>query len=102
MLLDPHDFDVVWRHICTCAAADQGAGALIPSFAGRKDGGNWVVDVQPEKICVKSRVPKGKGFRCLKKSEFYREWKDLVSTGVSTRGRNQVVWDMFDRYFTQR
>lgn len=97
MLLDPNDFEQVWEHIAACARRDQEEGNLIESFARR--GGNRIEDVQPEKIRVRSLRPKGKGFRCLPKSQFRDEWEKLVRGGSSSDVHDQIVWDMLERYF---
>jgi hypothetical protein len=97
MFLDSNDFESVWQHICACANQDREGEKLIESFDGR--GGNWVTDVQDNEIRVESRVPRGRGFRWLSKSQFRSEWKKLVRTGESIEVRDQVIWDMFCRYF---
>jgi hypothetical protein len=97
MRLDASDFDVVWQHICARAMDDQVQGTLVASFV--KEDGHWIQAVQPERIRVTSRIPRGKGVRSLAKSLFHDEWKKLTSLGFSSHIADQVVWDLFDCYF---
>jgi hypothetical protein len=71
---------------------------LIPSAEGR--GGNWVHDVQRDVIRVRALKPKGDGSpQPLRKSTFYREWKQLTTTGSSSNNVRQVVWDILVECF---
>ncbi len=97
MRLDARNFDTVWQHICARALADQAQGTLIESFT--REDGHWIQAVQPERIRVTSRLPRGKGARSLAKSLFRHEWKKLTSVGVSSHISDQVVWDLLACYF---
>jgi hypothetical protein len=97
MLLDGSDFDAVWQHICARAMADQAQGRLIESFV--REDGHWIQAVHPERICVTSRIPRGKGVRSLAKSLFRLEWKKLTTLGVSSHISDQVIWDLLTCYF---
>jgi hypothetical protein len=97
MRLDASDFDAVWQHMCARAMADQTQGTLIESFV--REDGHWIQAVQPERIRVTSRIPRGKGARSLAKSLFRLEWKKLTSLGVSSHTADQVIWDLLAWYF---
>jgi hypothetical protein len=97
MRLDASDFDAVWQHICARAMADQAQGTLIESFV--REDGHRIQAVQPERIRVTSRIPRGKGARSLAKSLFRLEWKKLTSLGASSHIADQVIWDLFACYF---
>ena len=97
MRLDASDFDAVWQHICARALVDQAQGTLIESFA--REDGHWIQAVQPERIRVTSRVPRGKGVRSLAKSLFRQEWKKLTSLGFSSHIADPVIWDLLACYF---
>jgi hypothetical protein len=97
MRLDASDFEPVWQHICAPAMADQAQGTLIESFV--KEDGHWIQAVQPERIRVTSRIPRGKGSRSLEKSLFRLEWKKLTSLRVSSHIVDQVIGDLLAWYF---
>jgi hypothetical protein len=97
MRLDARDFEAVWQHMCACALADQAQGTLIASFV--KEDGHWIQAVQPERLRVTSRIPRGKGARALEKALFRLEWKKLTSLGVSSHIADQVIWDLLAWYF---
>jgi hypothetical protein len=97
MRLDASNFDAVWQHICARAMVDLEQGTLIESFT--REDGHWIQAVQPERIRVRSRISRGKGFRSLAKPLFRHEWKKLTSLGFSSHISDQVIWDMFDCYF---
>jgi hypothetical protein len=97
MRLDAGDFEVVWQHMCARAMTDQAQGTLIESFV--KEDGHWIQAVQPERIRVTSRIPRGKGARALGKALFHLEWKKLTSLGVSSHIADQVIWDLLAWYF---
>ena len=59
MRLDASDFEAVWQHMCARALVDQAQGTLIASFV--REDGHWIQAVQPERIRVTSRIPRGKG-----------------------------------------
>jgi hypothetical protein len=71
MRLDAGDFEAVWQHLCARALADHAHGTLIASFV--KEDGHWIQAVQPERLRVTSRLPRGKGARSLAKSLFHLE-----------------------------
>jgi hypothetical protein len=97
MRLDASDFDTVWQHICARAMVDQEQGTLIESFV--REDGHWIQAVEPERIRVTSRIPRGKGARSLARSLFRLEWKKLTSLGMSSHIADQVIWDLFACYF---
>ena len=97
MRLNTGDFEAVWQHMSVRALEDHAQGTLIESFV--KEDGHWIQAVQPERIRVTSRIPRGKGARSLQKSLFHLEWKKLTSLGVSSHAADQVVWDLLARYF---
>jgi hypothetical protein len=97
MLLDASDFESVWQHMCAHALIDQAQGTLIASFV--KEDGHWIRAVQPERLRVTSRLPKGTGARALAKSQFRLEWKKLTSLGVSSHIADQAIWDLLAWYF---
>jgi hypothetical protein len=97
MRLDARDFEAVWQHMCARALVDQAQGILIESFV--KEDGHWIQAVQPERIRVISRLPRGKGARSLAKTLFHLEWKKLTSLGVSLHIADQVIWDLLAWYF---
>jgi hypothetical protein len=97
MRLDASDFDAVWQHICARAMADQAQGTLIESFT--REDGHWIQAVQPERIRVTSRIPRGKGVRSLAQSLFRDEWKKLTSLGFSSHITDQGIWDLLTCYF---
>lgn len=97
MRLDADDFEAVWQHLCAGARADQAQGTLIESFV--KEDGHWIQAVQPQRIRVTSRIPRGKGARSLAKALFHLEWKKLTSLGVSSHIADQVIWDLLAWYF---
>ena len=97
MRLDASDFEAVWQHMCARALADQAQGTLIASFV--REDGHWIRAVQPERIRVTSRLPRGKGARALEKSLFRLEWKKLTSLGVSLHIADQAIWDLLAWYF---
>lgn len=97
MRLDASNFDVVWQHMCARALADRAQGTMIESFV--REDGHWIEAVQPERLRVTSRIPRGKGPRSLAKSLFHLEWKKLTSLGVSSHTADQVVWDLLTWYF---
>jgi hypothetical protein len=97
MRLDASDFEAVWQHICARALADQEQGTLIESFV--REDGHWIQAVQPERIRVTSRIPRGKGVHSLAKSLFHLEWKKLTSLGMSSHIADQVIWDLLAWYF---
>jgi hypothetical protein len=97
MRLDGSDFEAVWQHICARATEDHAHNTLITSFV--KEDGHWIHAVQPERLRVTSRVPRGKGARALEKSLFHLEWKKLTSLGVSSHIADPVIWDLLAWYF---
>jgi len=97
MRLDAHDFDAVWQHVCARAQVDHAQGTLIASFV--REDGHWIQAVQPERLRVTSRLPRGKGARSLAKSLFQLEWKKLTSLGVSSQVADPAVWDLLAWYF---
>ena len=97
MRLDASNFAAVWQHLCARALADHAQGTLIASFV--KEDGHWIQAVQPERIRVISRIPRGKGARSLQKSLFHLEWKKLTSLGVSSHMADPAVWDLLAWYF---
>ena len=97
MRLDAGDFEAVWQHMCARALADHAQGTLIASFV--KEDGHWIQAVQPERLRVTSRLPRGKGARALSKALFHLEWKKLTSLGVSSHIADQVIWDLLTCYF---
>jgi len=97
MRLDAGDFEAVWQHLCARAMADHAHGTLIASFV--KEDGHWIQAVQPERLRVTSRIPRGKGARALGKSQFRLEWKKLTSLGVSSHMPDPAVWDLLAWYF---
>ena len=68
MRLDASDFEAVWQYLCTRALMDHAQGTLIESFI--REDGHWIQAVQPERIRVTSRLPRGKGVRSLAKPLF--------------------------------
>jgi hypothetical protein len=80
MRLDAGDFEAVWQHMCARALADHAQGTLIASFV--KEDGHWIQAVQPERLRVTSRIPRGKGGRALAKSLFHLEWKKLTTSAA--------------------
>ena len=97
MRLDARDFDAVWQHLWARALVDQAQGTLIESFV--REDGHWIQAVQPERLRITSRIPKGKGGRSLAKSLFHLEWKKLTSLGVSLHIADQAIWDLWAWYF---
>jgi hypothetical protein len=97
MRLDASDFEAVWQHMCACAMADHAQGTLITSFV--KEDGHWIQAMQPERLRVTWRIPRGKGARALEKSLFRLEWKKLTSLGVSSHIADPVIWDLLAWYF---
>jgi hypothetical protein len=97
MHLDGSDFGAVWQYMCARALVDQAQGTLITAFV--REDGHWIQAVQPERIRVTSRIPRGKGARSLAKSLFQLEWKKLTSLGMSSHIADQVVWDLLAWYF---
>jgi hypothetical protein len=97
MRLDARDFEAMWQHMCARALADHAQGTLIASFV--KEDGHWIQAVQPERLRVTSRLPRGKGARALAKSLFHLEWKKLTSLGVSSHIADPVIWDLLAWYF---
>ena len=97
MRLDASDFEAVWQHICTRALMDHEQGTLIESFV--KEDGHWIQAVQPERIRVTSRLPRGKGVRSLAQSLFRDEWKKLTRLGCSSHIADQAIWDLLAWYF---
>ena len=71
MRLDAGDFEAVWQHMCARALADHAQGTLIASFV--KEDGHWIQAVQPERLRVTSRIPRGKSARALPKALFPRD-----------------------------
>ena len=97
MRLDAGDVEAVWQHLCARALVDHAQGTLMTSFV--KEDGNWIQAVQPERLRVTSRIPRGKGARALGKSLFRLEWKKLTSCGVSSHIADPVIWDLLAWYF---
>ena len=97
MRLDAGDFEAVWQHLCARALVDQAQGTLIASFV--REDGHWIQAVEPERIRVTSRIPKGRGARALAKALFRLEWKKLTSLGASSHIADQAIWDLFAWYF---
>jgi hypothetical protein len=97
MHLDANDFEAVWQHICARPMADHALGTRIASFV--KEAGHWIQAVQPERLRVTSRIPRGKGARTLEKSLFHLEWKKFTSRGVSSHMADPAVWDLLAWYF---
>ena len=97
MRLDASDFEVVWQHICARALVDQEQSTLIESFV--REDGHWIQAVQPERIRVTSRLPRGKGVRSLAQSLFRDEWKKLTRLGCSSHIADEAVWDLLAWYF---
>jgi hypothetical protein len=97
MRLDASDFEAVWQHMCTRALVDHAQGTLIESFV--REDGHWIQGVQPERIRVTSRIPRGIGVRSLAKSLFRDEWKKLTRLGCSSHIADQAIWDLLAWYF---
>jgi hypothetical protein len=97
MRLDASDFDAVWQHMCDRALVDQAQGTLIESFI--REDGHWIQSVQPERIRITSRLPKGKGGRSLGQALFREEWKKLTLLGCSSHITDQAIWDLLAWYF---
>lgn len=55
--------------------------------------------MQPERLRVTSRIPRGKGARALGKSLFRLAWKKLTSLGVSSHIADPAVGDLLAWYF---
>jgi hypothetical protein len=97
MRLDASDFDAVWQHMCARALEDHEQGTLIESFT--KEDGHWIQSVQPERIRITSRLPRGKGARSLAQGVFREEWKKLTRLGCSSHIADQAIWDLLAWYF---
>ena len=97
MRLDASNFEAVWQHMCARALEDHSQGTLIESFT--REDGHWIQAVQPERIRVTSRIPKGKGVRSLAQARFHEEWKKLIRLGFSSHIADQAIWDLLAWYF---
>jgi hypothetical protein len=97
MRLDAGDFEAVGQHLCARALADHAQGTLIASFV--KEDGHGIHDVQPERLRVTSRIPRGKGARALETSQFRLKWKKLTSRGESSHMVDPGIWDLLAWYF---
>jgi hypothetical protein len=97
MHLDAGDFDAVWQHLCACARADLAQGTLIASFT--REDGHWIQAVQPARLRVTSRLPRGTGARALAQALFRAEWQKLTRLGYSSHIADQAVWDLLAWYF---
>jgi hypothetical protein len=96
MRLDASHFDVAWQYMCARAREDLAQGTLIQSFT--REDGHWIQAVQPERIRVTSRLPRGKGARGLAQALFREEWKKLTSLGRSSHIADQAIWDLLAWY----